>query len=633
MPSCFRLPLTPLFPFLAVLFAYGATGTSSLVAKTWFISAASAPGGDGSSWDRALPALAPALATATFGDTVWLRAGTYALDETARIPSGVSLFGGFEGTESSPEARRAINFAHETILSIGRADASVVEIQDGRDIRLDGLTFTGANGKPGVVLRHCAPTVVLANCRITRNKAPEPGAGLSIRDQSQPRLHNVQVADNHATGTAGGGGFFVDATSSVDWRYGIINGNIADGSTGGGALLLNASAAAPTLLRNCDFYFNEAGENGSALAVTGRLEIRDSVLCSNLSRAVAPGAPLAAQGDRASIVLSGETYVVGNLADREQPRFANNIAGMDRCEMRDAALISTSQTGTAPLSSFTERNDLHTIMRDSFEPTLSTGEPQPGHWVKQTLPSLAGTAAYHCVYLPHDWEPGRKYPLIVVFPGNGPFVSRFGDRSGGLPEHNLFGVGLTGGNGYIVLGLGYLDSRKNLQPTGSWWGDVQATISYTQEAVRFVGEQYGADLSRIVLLGFSRSAFGASFIGLHDDKIAPLWSGILCYDGWESQADMARNLYRHDQSSYNYDPDDFGGSGVAQRFQRLAGRPLFFVGGRGDIVNLNARTRWPIEFFPKTHRNHNVSWAFRDTPERAAARAWLKRVLVSPEPR
>ncbi len=622
------LPRIPLFSFLSFLFAFGMTGASSWAAKTWFVSAGSASGGDGSGWDRALPALAPALAAATPGDTIWLRAGTYMIDETARIPSGVSLYGGFEGTESSPAARRAINFANETFLRIRSADASVVEIRDGRDIRLDGLTLTGANGKPGVVLLRCAPTVVLANCRIARNTAPEPGAGLSIREQSHPRLRNVQVCDNHATGAAGGGGFFVDSTSSVDWHHGIINGNIADGPKGGGALILNVSAATSTLLRNCDFYFNEAGESGSALALTGKLELRDSVLCSNLARAAVPGAPAIAEGDRAQVVLSGETYVTGNLADRHQPRFSNEIAGADRCELRDAARISTDQKGPAQLSLFTNRNDLHTIMRDYFEPPLSTGEPRPGQLVKQTLPAYAGSAAYHCVYLPADWQPGRSYPLLVGFPGNGPYVNRVGDRSGGLPEDNPLGVGLSGGNGYIVLSLGYLDSRKNLQPAGWWWGDVQATIAYTKEAVSFMGEKYGADLSRVVLIGFSRSAIGASFIGLHDDTIAPLWTGILCYDGWESQADMTRNWYRHDQASYNYDLDDFGGTGAARRFQRLAGRPLLIVGGRGDIVNLSAQVQWPIELLAKTHRNHNVSWAFRDTPERAAARAWLTRVLT-----
>ncbi|MBI4627009.1 MAG: hypothetical protein HY736_27775 [Verrucomicrobia bacterium] len=617
--------------FSATLFAMAFLNLAVLpaTAKPLFVTANAARGGDGTSWDRALPALAPALAAARAGDAIWVRAGTLELDDTVRVSSGVALYGGFAGSETSPDARRAINFANETVLRIRRADASVVEISDAHDVRLDGFTFTGADGRPGVVLRRCPATVVLANCRIARNTAPEAGAGLCIRDRSQPQLRNVQLADNHATGDANGGGLLIDATSGVDWIDGIINGNIADGPRAGGALILSSSAV-PTRLLRCDFYFNESGASGSALDVTGTLDLRDSVICSNLARTAAPGLPLAIHGEASRVVLSGSSYIIGNLSDRAAPRFASAVEGKEHCELRDDAFVSEKETGPAELTLFTQRNDLHTVMPDVFAPPLTTGEPAPGRWVRQTLPSRAGTAAYHCVYLPLDWQPGKKYPLLVGFPGNGPFRNRFGDRSGGMPEDNPMGIGVSGGRGFVVLGLGYLDSRKNLQPTGNWWGDVVATIAYTKDAVRFACEHYGADPTRVVLFGFSRSAIGASFIGLHDDTIAPLWRAFLCYDGWESQADMARNWYRHDQSSYHYDPKDFDGTGVARRFQRLAGRPLFILGGRGEIEKLNATLHWPVELLAKPHRNHNVSWALRATPERAQVRAWLERVLAPP---
>jgi hypothetical protein len=248
--------------------------------------------------------------------------------------------------------------------------------------------------------------------------------------------------------------------------------------------------------------------------------------------------------------------------------------------------------------------------------------------VKQTLPGYEGTAAYHCVYLPTDWQPGRSYPVLVGFPGNGPYRNRYGDRSGGLPEHNPMGIGVSGGKGFIVVGLGYLDSRRNLAPTGTWWGDVPATMRYTQEAVRFISGNLGGDPRAVVLYGFSRSAIGVSFIGLHDDSIAPLWRAFLCYDGWETQPDMTRDWYRFDRSSYGYDPKDFDGTGVARRFARVAGRPIFVLGGRGAIEELNATRRFPVELMVKPHRNHHTSWALRDTPERARVRAWLAAVLA-----
>jgi hypothetical protein len=334
-------------------------------------------------------------------------------------------------------------------------------------------------------------------------------------------------------------------------------------------------------------------------------------------------------GTAGRLVLSGESFVIGNLRHRTSPEFASGIEGKELCELRDDVIVSKKETGSAELTLFTQRNDVHVVMHDVFPPPLTDGSPTPGRWVKETLPDRAATSAYHCIYRPTDWQPGRSYPVLVGFPGNGPFRNRFGDRSGGLPEHDPMGIGLTAGRGAIVLGLGYLDSRKNRAPTGNWWGDVAATIAYPEDAVRHVCSHYGGDPARLVLYGFSRSAVGCSFIGLNDDTIALLWRAFLCYDGWESQADMARDWYRYDQSSYNYDPRDFGGNGVARRFARLAGRPLFILGGRGAVETLNQPHHFPVELPAKPHRNHNVSWALSDSPERAQVRAWLARVLPS----
>jgi hypothetical protein len=601
------------------------------VAATWHVSPGSAPGGDGSGWGSAMASLAPAFTKARPGDEIWVRSGTLTLAETLRLPSGIALYGGFTGNESTTAARRGINFANETVLRISPRDASVVEIVDGADVRLDGFSLAGANGKSGMILRRCAPTVVLANLRITGNRASEPGAGLAICHGSHPRLQNVQIANNRAIDGADGGGLFIDETSGVDWKGGIINGNIADGLRGGGAVVRSASAGDARLV-DCHFYFNEAGANGSALDVTGKVELHNAVICSNLARAAQPGAALAVSGPDAHVVLRGDSYITGNLGDVAAPRFVPGLEGAEHCELREGSSVGHLEDGRADISLFTDRNDVHTVMPDVFPAPLTDGPPSPGQWVRQQLPAREATAAYHCVYLPTDWEPGKTYPLLVTFPGNGPFRSRFGDISGGMPEDNVMGIGLSGGQGWVVLGLGYLDSRKQLQPTGQWWGDVAATIDYTKEAVRFVCANYGADAQRIILLGFSRSAIGAGFVGLNDDTIAPLWRGILCYDGWERQEDMARNRYGYDKISYSYDPNDFDGTGAARRFERLAGRPLLVVGGRGDLESLRRSGDHRVEFLGKSHRNHSVLWTLRDTPERAKARAWLDSVVSGPRP-
>jgi hypothetical protein len=619
-------------PVALVRVTFILTSAAVLPAETaaaiWHVDPA-ATAGDGSAWTRPLRSVGAAVGRARAGDEIWLRAGVHPVAEPLRLPRGVALVGGFAGHERQADERRGINFARETTLRLTRPGASVLLLAGVRDVRLDGLTLTGASQAPAVTVAGCGPEVRFTHVRITGNSSAVAGAAIRITDGSEPVFFNCQFADNTSTAPEGGGGIFVDASSGGSWDLCIVNGNVAAHGSGGGAQIHGGSTRAVRFART-DFYFNTAAHTGSALSTAGPLELRDCVVASNLCHPAGPGHALAAPGAAARIILSGQSYVVSNVAGRDRPVLVRGIDGEERATLRDGALIAPGDTGPADPALHTSRNDVHVTLHDVFMPPLTTGAPAPGRWVRQTLPEYAGTAAYHCVYLPADWQPGRRFPVLAGFPGNGPYRNRYGDRSGGLPEDNPMGVGVSGGRGFIVLGLGYLDTRQNLQPTGNWWGDVPATLAYTQAAVRFVCGTYGGDPQAIVLFGFSRSAIGASFLGLHDDTIAPLWRAFLCYDGWESQADMARDWYRHGRSSFGYDPADFGGTGVARRFARLAGRPLFILGGRGAVEALNEPHRFPVRLLAKPHRNHHTSWALRDTPERAAIRDWLAREVGLP---
>lgn len=614
-----------------ILLAFSSGGASSrLPAATWFVTPQGRPAAEGTAWTHALASPADAAARARAGDEIWIQAGTYPLDGPLRVADGVALYGGFSGRERRVDERRAINFAHETVLRQTRPGASVVVLHGARDVRLDGLTLTGAKDAAGLVLEDCAATVALAHLRVTRNTAAQPGAGIRVLRGSAPRVFNCQIAENTTTGDAGGAGLFIDETSAGLWEFCIVNGNRAAGAHGGGALIApRTDGDGPRFVRG-EFYFNEAGVSGSALAAGGRIELRDTIVSSNLAREARPGLPLRLHGAGTRARLTGETYVVGNVADAAAPQHAAGIDGADLAEIGPGAIVSMRETGPADPDLLGKRNDVHTFLHDVFPPALTTGEPAPGTWVRQTHADYRTTRAYHCVYLPTDWQPGRRYPVLAGFPGNGPYRNRFGDRSGGRPEDNPMGIGVTGGRGFIVLGFGYLDSRAGLKPTERWWGDVPATIAYTHAVLDDVIRRLGGDAERVVLYGFSRSAIGASFIGLHDDAIAARWRAFLCYDGWETQRDMARDWYGHGKSSYHYDAQDFGGTGVARRFARVNGRPVFILGGNGAAQELNAAHGFPVTLMEKPHRNHHTSWALRGTPEREAVRRWLATVVGEP---
>ena len=80
-----------------------------------------------------------------------------------------------------------------------------------------------------------------------------------------------------------------------------------------------------------------------------------------------------------------------------------------------------------------ELPDIRTAPPDLEVPALTDGDPAPGRRVKQVAPQYEGTDVHHVLYLPEDWEPDARYPVIVEYAGNGPYRSPFGDVSTGQP--------------------------------------------------------------------------------------------------------------------------------------------------------------------------------------------------------
>ena len=61
-------------------------------------------------------------------------------------------------------------------------------------------------------------------------------------------------------------------------------------------------------------------------------------------------------------------------------------------------------------------------------PHLVENEFGPGIRTKARNPKDP-KAVYHVLYLPSDWEKGKKYPVIVEYAGNGPYHDKNGDKS------------------------------------------------------------------------------------------------------------------------------------------------------------------------------------------------------------
>ena len=55
---------------------------------------------------------------------------------------------------------------------------------------------------------------------------------------------------------------------------------------------------------------------------------------------------------------------------------------------------------------------------DLVTPVMTEEKPAPGKRVRQVSPEYQGTEVYHTLYLPTEWQEGKRYPVLVEYTGN-----------------------------------------------------------------------------------------------------------------------------------------------------------------------------------------------------------------------
>lgn len=275
----------------------------------WHVDASAAPGGDGLGWSSAFTSVDEGLTSALFGDSIWVRAGTYTprlrsspndpRSATFAVQQGVSLFGGFAGHETQLEQRAGL--FDQTILSgelgtpgdPGDNVHHVITAINGPGIpdgptEIDGFTITGGNavGAPtpfggGVLMFNAG--LRLFNCTIRGNRA-ENGAGLHAQPSSA-RLSWCIFEDNHALNR--GGGLWGHAIN-YKVTHTIFRNNSA---SRGGAVYLNSISSGGSSLpvvyfTNSLFHDNHATQGGAMYVAggsvaSGKVTVVNSTLAFN----------------------------------------------------------------------------------------------------------------------------------------------------------------------------------------------------------------------------------------------------------------------------------------------------------------------------------------------------------------
>lgn len=259
--------------------------------------------------------------------------------------------------------------------------------------------------------------------------------------------------------------------------------------------------------------------------------------------------------------------------------------------------------------------NLNDLKSDLVVPRLVEGEPGPGKRVRQVNPGYEGWDLCHVLYLPADWSPGRRYPVIVEYPGNGGYTNHYGDLSTGRVEDCKLGYGISGGRGFIWVSLPFVDPKSRRHAV-QWWGDPDRTAAYCRQTVARICTDYGGDPGAVILTGFSRGAIACSYIGLRDEETVKLWRALIAH----SHYDGVRR--------WGYAEDD--AEAARKRVQRFQGKPQFITQEQSvsDIETfLKAGKIGGATLLRLPYPNHTDVWVLKDVPERKQLREWLTEVL------
>lgn len=168
-------------------------------------------------------------------------------------------------------------------------------------------------------------------------------------------------------------------------------------------------------------------------------------------------------------------------------------------------------------------------------PEVSNNKPSSGERVKYQLSSDLSSERYSVLYLPLNWNPDKKYPIIVEFPGNIYYTKDC--YSTGEPDQCQIGYGMSKGDGAIWISIPFIDYTKK-ENILNGWGNPDDTADYTLKTVLEISKKYQGDIKNVIITGFSRGAIACRFIGLRNKEIAKLWKGFHeCQhfdgDGWK----------------------------------------------------------------------------------------------------
>jgi hypothetical protein len=361
-------------------------------------------GGDGLTWKTAFKTIESALAYPCSQSLteVWIAQGLYKPASPLQMKNGVTIYGGFVGSETVLTARPAINpvngnpssttisgdntrrvFEHPSSLSLTISAAlDGVIITEGRSNQGGGMYNEGSPGTPaGPTLRNCSflnnqatggtlnnggamynersgPT--LTNCSFQGNQATggsnQNNGGAMANSNSNPTLTNCSFTGNQATGgnLAAAGAMINNSSNPTLTNCSFLNNQASGGTNNAGGAMFNQVGT--PILTNCSFQGNQATQGGAMYNNSSTPTLTNCILWNNA--AGVPGGnnsiafnPITARYCLFDAGVTGYTSHPSNLTTTTSP-FASTVSvALAVCSPAINAGDPTSQTAvTAPYS-------------------------------------------------------------------------------------------------------------------------------------------------------------------------------------------------------------------------------------------------------------------------------------------
>ena len=277
------------------LIAFATCFISTSLSAQIYVDISATGANNGSSWTNAYTNIETALVNSLIGDEIWVKAGVYKPNTSNGfdIPSGIKVYGSFDGTESNVNDRNLtanLTTLNGDIGTVGvdtdNANHVVFMSNVNTQTRLDGFRIINgyannvSNGSKGGGLYNLNGSPTIANCTFISNYSKDFG-GAIVSEGGTIKIEDCSI-NNNSSVDIGGGVYLSQSGTAIILRTKIFNNTCTLGSGGG---ISSGNGVSSLIMDRCEISGNTAQDFGGAITIGDDTDfsIYNSVIIGNIS--------------------------------------------------------------------------------------------------------------------------------------------------------------------------------------------------------------------------------------------------------------------------------------------------------------------------------------------------------------